>query len=47
VGDSFGYWFDFGDDWWHGIEVLDIDESVPSGRLPRVVRRVGACPPPR
>src|SRR5438093_11908643 len=34
MGDRFGYWFDFGDDWWHGIEVLAIDESVPSGRLP-------------
>jgi hypothetical protein len=36
ISDRFGYWFDFGDDWWHGIEVLAIDESVPSGRLPRI-----------
>lgn len=23
-GDAFGYWFDFGDDWWHQINVLAV-----------------------
>src|SRR3954471_23354735 len=31
VGRSFGYWFDFGDDWWHQINVEAIDEEVPKG----------------
>ncbi len=30
-GDAFGYWFDFGDDWWHRVEVRAIGESVPRG----------------
>ena len=45
VGDVFGYWFDFGDDWWHQIEVLAIAEGAPRGRLPKVTRRVGESPP--
>lgn len=44
-GEVFGYWFDFGDDWWHRIEVLSIDERVPRGRLPEVTARVGESPP--
>lgn len=45
IGDAFGYWFDFGDDWWHTIKVLSIAESAPSGRYPRVTERIGASPP--
>jgi hypothetical protein len=45
VGGVFGYWFDFGDDWWHEIEVLAIAEGPPRGRLPEVTRRVGESPP--
>ncbi len=45
TGDVFGYWFDFGDDWWHQIEVLVIAEGAPRGRLPKVTRRVGESPP--
>jgi hypothetical protein len=45
AGDVFGYWFDFGDDWWHRIEVLAIGEGAPRGRLPKVTRRVGKSPP--
>ncbi len=45
TGAVFGYWFDFGDDWWHQIEVLAIAEGAPRGRLPKVTRRVGASPP--
>ncbi|MCX5685462.1 MAG: hypothetical protein NT049_17535 [Planctomycetota bacterium] len=26
VDDAFGYWFDFGDDWWHQINVVAITE---------------------
>ena len=45
TGDVFGYWFDFGDDWWHQIEVLAIAAGAPRGRLPKVTRRVGKSPP--
>ena len=45
VGRSFGYWFDFGDDWWHQINVEDIDDKVPRGKLPKVTKRVGKSPP--
>jgi hypothetical protein len=45
VDRSFGYWFDFGDDWWHQIDVVDISPRVPPGRFPRILERVGASPP--
>ena len=45
VDDAFGYWFDFGDDWWHQINVIDIQPEAPTGAYPRVVKRVGASPP--
>ena len=44
-GDRFGYWFDFGDDWWHQINVEAIEDTVPSGKLPKVTKRVGKSPP--
>jgi hypothetical protein len=45
VGRSFGYWFDFGDDWWHQINVEAIEDTAPGGKLPRVTKRVGKSPP--
>jgi hypothetical protein len=42
---AFGYWFDYGDDWWHQINVLSISDNVPRGRYPKVTKRVGASPP--
>ena len=45
VGDTFGYWFDFGDDWWHQINVVAIDDKVPPGKYPKVAKRVGQSPP--
>jgi hypothetical protein len=44
---SFGYWFDFGDDWWHQINVEAIEDKVPRGKFPRVTKRVGKSPPQR
>jgi hypothetical protein len=40
----FWYWFDFGDDWWHRIEVVSIGEAG-SGKYPKVTQRVGKSPP--
>jgi len=45
VGRSFGYWFDFGDDWWHQIDVEAIEETSPQGKFPKVIKRVGESPP--
>ena len=44
-GDRFGYWFDFGDDWWHQINVEGVGEADPKGKYPRVTKRVGKSPP--
>jgi hypothetical protein len=41
----FGYWFDFGDDWWHQIDVVGIEEKVPEGKFPKVTKKVGKNPP--
>mgnify|MGYP002777114834 CR=1 FL=1 len=43
--DAFGYWFDFGDDWWHQINVSKILDKIPSGNYPKITKRVGASPP--
>jgi hypothetical protein len=45
VEQPFGYWFDYGDDWWHQIDVMMIEEKVPKGKYPRVNKRVGKSPP--
>jgi len=45
VGRSFGYWFDYGDDWWHQIDVVAIDDKVPRGKFPKVAKKVGKSPP--
>ena len=42
---SFGYWFDFGDDWYHQINVVAISDEIPKGRYPRIIKRVGKSPP--
>ena len=44
-GDRFGYWFDFGDDWWHQVNVEAVEEKVPRGKYPRVTKRTGRSPP--
>ena len=45
VGRRFGYWFDFGDDWWHQINVEAIEDALPKGKFPKVTKRVGKSPP--
>jgi len=44
-GDAFGYWFDFGDDWWHQINVAAVAETAGRGKYPKVTKRVGESPP--
>jgi hypothetical protein len=45
INDAFGYWFDFGDDWWHQINVVAIEETSGRGKFPKVIKRVGQSPP--
>ena len=45
VKQTFLYWFDFGDDWWHRIKVVAIDDEAPEGKFPRVIKQVGKSPP--
>ena len=42
---KFTYWFDFGDDWWHLVQVVAIHDDIPRGRYPRITQRVGKSPP--
>lgn len=42
---AFRYWFDYGDDWWHQVNVQAINEKVPRGKYPKVIKRVGKSPP--
>jgi hypothetical protein len=39
------YWFDFGDDWFHQVDVERIEQAIPTVTYPRVIRRVGKSPP--
>lgn len=41
----FGYWFDFGDDWYHQIQLERIEQAIPTVAYPRVIKRVGKSPP--
>lgn len=45
VGRVFGYWFDFGDDWYHQIVVDAIKAADPKGIYPLVAAKKGANPP--
>ena len=44
-GRAFGYWFDFGDNWYHQVQVDRIDQAIPTVTYPRVIRRIGKSPP--
>ncbi|TVP98823.1 MAG: MarR family transcriptional regulator [Planctomycetaceae bacterium] len=41
----FGYWFDFVDHWFHQINLLRIEQAIPTVTYPRVIRRVSMSPP--
>jgi hypothetical protein len=43
--DAFGYWFDFGDDWWHQINVIGIENKPAKGKYPRITARTGQSLP--
>jgi hypothetical protein len=41
----FGYWFDFGDDWYHQVQVERVEQAISIVTYPRVIKRVGKSPP--
>ncbi len=41
----FGYRFDFGDEWYHQVQVERIERAIPTVTYPRVIKRVGQSPP--
>jgi hypothetical protein len=45
VNRVFGYWFDFGDDWLHQIQVVRIEQAISTVTYPRVIKRTGKSPP--
>ena len=45
VAEAFSYWFDFGDDWWHQIDVVEISDQIPKGKFPRTIKSKGKSPP--
>jgi len=44
-GKTFGYWFDFGDDWYHLVRVATMGRASKKYRYPRVTKRIGPSPP--
>jgi Domain of unknown function (DUF6398)/Plasmid pRiA4b ORF-3-like protein len=45
VEEPFGYWFDFGEDWWHQVMVIAITKPQLKIKYPRIIQRIGASPP--
>ena len=45
VDEVFGYWFDFGDDWWHQVNVIAIHDGLDSEKCPQVTAKTGNSPP--
>ncbi len=41
----FGYLFDFGDEWFHQVQVERIEQAIPTVTYPRVIKRLGKSPP--
>ena len=41
---TFLYLFDYGDEWWHEIELLSVTERVTRASYPRVVKKQGKSP---
>ncbi|MBW1788523.1 MAG: hypothetical protein JRK53_18195 [Deltaproteobacteria bacterium] len=38
---EFYYLFDFGDDWWHELSVLNFEDESGSKRYPKITKKVG------
>jgi len=45
VKKKFLYLFDFGDEWWHSVQLLGIKQEEPKGKYPRIIESQGEAPP--
>jgi Plasmid pRiA4b ORF-3-like protein len=45
IDDHFAYLFDFGDEWWHQVDVMAINQPNPQDKYPKITQREGASPP--
>ncbi len=43
-GPKFLYLFDYGDEWWHEVELINVTERVTRAIYPRVVKKQGKSP---
>ncbi len=39
------YLFDYGDEWWHEVELISVTERITRANFPRVVKKQGKSPP--
>lgn len=44
-GRKFLYLFDYGDEWWHNVELMSVTPRVTRAKYPRVVKKQGKSPP--
>lgn len=44
-GPKFLYLFDYGDEWWHEVELISVTERVTRANYPRMVKKQGKSPP--
>jgi tetratricopeptide (TPR) repeat protein len=44
-GPKFLYLFDYGDEWWHEVELISVTERVTRANYPRIVKKQGKSPP--
>ncbi|MFC1981439.1 hypothetical protein ACFLVN_04260 [Chloroflexota bacterium] len=44
-GKKFLYLFDYGDEWWHEVELMSVTERLTRAKYPRVVKKHGKSPP--
>jgi tetratricopeptide (TPR) repeat protein len=44
-GPKFLYLFDYGDEWWHEVELISVTQRVTRANYPRVVKKQGKSPP--
>lgn len=42
---TFGYWFDFRENWFHQVQLERVERAIATVVYPRVIRRVGKSPP--
>jgi hypothetical protein len=42
---KFLYLFDFGDEWWHSVQLLGTRQEKPKGKYPCVIESQGESPP--